>query len=75
MQLDDLGEILGPGLTGVLDPDSQRIKLSSELGKLLFMFYVGFEIDLEQFNHAQSKAAVFGALTFTLPFVAALALG
>jgi Kef-type K+ transport system membrane component KefB len=69
------GVLLGPAMTGVLRSESESIQLWAELGKLLFMFFVGFEIDLDQFNKARSKAAVFGALTFTLPFFAAIALG
>lgn len=69
------GILLGPAFTGVLDPESPSIKLWSELGKLLFMFFVGFEIDLEQFNKARNKAIVFGTLTFILPFTAAIGLG
>ncbi|QDT56556.1 Glutathione-regulated potassium-efflux system protein KefC [Caulifigura coniformis] len=69
------GVILGPGLTGVLRSDSESITLWAELGKLLFMFFVGFEIDLDKFNQARSKSAYFGALTFALPFAAAIFLG
>lgn len=69
------GVILGPGLTGVLKADSPTIELWAELGKLLFMFFVGFEIDLEQFSKARNKATLFGALTFTCPFVLALGFG
>lgn len=69
------GVILGPGLTGILRADSPSLELWSELGKLLFMFFVGFEIDLEQFNKARNKAAIFGAVTFAFPFCFAIALG
>lgn len=69
------GVVLGPSLTGMLRADGPSIVLWSELGKLLFMFFVGFEIDLQQFNRARSKAALFGALTFVFPFCFALALG
>lgn len=69
------GMILGPGLTGVLPSDGPSIELWAELGKLLFMFFVGFEIDLEQFNKVRGKAAIFGALTFTFPFALALGFG
>ncbi len=62
------GLLLGPGITGVLRPDSPSIELWAELGKLLFMFFVGFEIDLEQFSRARNKAAIFGALIFVFPF-------
>jgi Kef-type K+ transport system membrane component KefB len=69
------GVILGPGVTGMLQANSPTIELWAELGKLLFMFFVGFEIDLEQFNRVRNRAAVFGALTFALPFAAAVLLG
>src|SRR5689334_4168853 len=66
------GVILGPGLTGVLDSESKTIGLWSELGKLLFMFFVGFEIDIDEFNKVRGKAIVFGTLTFSCPFVAGM---
>jgi Kef-type K+ transport system membrane component KefB len=69
------GVVLGPGMTGVLRSDSESIELWAELGKLLFMFFVGFEIDLEQFNKARAKAVTFGALTFLFPFSLAVVLG
>lgn len=69
------GVVLGPGLTGVLKADSESIELWAELGKLLFMFFVGFEIDLEQFNKARARAASFGTLTFAFPFLLAILLG
>lgn len=69
------GVVLGPGLSGILASDSPSIELWSELGKLLFMFFVGFEIDLDQFNKARNKALFFGSLTFLFPLVGAIGLG
>lgn len=69
------GVILGPAGIGMLKADSPAIELWAELGKLLFMFFVGFEIDLDEFNKVRRRAAAFGALTFALPFALALALG
>jgi Kef-type K+ transport system membrane component KefB len=69
------GVILGPALAGVLRPESESISLWAELGKLLFMFFVGFEIDLDQFNKARAKAMTFGVMTFAFPFALALLLG
>lgn len=63
------GVVLGPGLTGVLKPDSEAIELWAELGKLLFMFFVGFEIDIAEFDKVKRKAMVFGTLTFACPFL------
>ena len=39
------------------------------------MFFVGFEIDLEQFGKVKTRALLFGVLTFSLPFSGALLLG
>lgn len=69
------GVILGPAGVGMLKADGPAIELWAELGKLLFMFFVGFEIDLDEFNKVRRRAAAFGALTFAFPFVLALALG
>ncbi len=69
------GVILGPGITGVLTGKGESIFLLSELGKLLFMFFVGFEVDLDDFNKARRRAFLFGALTFLFPFFAGALLG
>lgn len=69
------GVILGPGFTGVLKSDGESITLWAELGKLLFMFFVGFEIDLEQFNKVRRRAFLFGVATFVFPFALACVLG
>jgi Kef-type K+ transport system membrane component KefB len=65
------GILLGPEILGWLDPKSKTILLFSELGKLLLMFFAGYEIDMEQFRRVRWKAAGYGMLTFSLP----LALG
>jgi Kef-type K+ transport system membrane component KefB len=69
------GVLIGPNVFGVVKPDGEVITLLSELGKLLFMFFVGFGIDLEEFNKARSRSLTFGALTFLLPFAGGVALG
>jgi Kef-type K+ transport system membrane component KefB len=45
----------------------------SEIGKLLFMFFVGFEIDLAEFNRSRNRAFGFGLLTFLLPLAGGVA--
>lgn len=65
------GVVLGPSALNVLDPEGPSIVLLSEIGKLLFMFFVGFEIDLKEFNRTRARSLTFGVLTFLLP----LALG
>ncbi|WP_052573673.1 cation:proton antiporter [Haloferula sp. BvORR071] len=69
------GFLLGPAVLGVIKPDGPVMQLFSELGKLLFMFFVGFEIDLDEFKKSRNRAAIFGALTFALPCSLGLSVG
>src|SRR5262245_18133591 len=39
------------------------------------MFFVGFEIDLDEFNKSRNHALTFGALTFLFPFAGGVLLG
>ncbi len=61
------GIVLGPSVLGVLNPKGDAIIMLSEVGKLIFMFFVGFEIDLKEFNKTRSRSFTFGLLTFSLP--------
>ncbi|MBI3199531.1 MAG: cation:proton antiporter [Rhodospirillales bacterium] len=63
------GIILGPQVLAVLNPEGKVVHFFADTGKLLLMFFAGFEIDIAQFNRARRKAATFGALTFSLPFL------
>ena len=69
------GILLGPEILGWLDPKSKTIELFSELGKLLLMFFAGYEIDMEQFRRVRWKAAGYGLLTFSLPLALGAAVG
>jgi len=69
------GFLLGPAMLGVIKQEGQVITLFAELGKLLFMFFVGFEIDLDDFKKARNRALVFGALTFAVPCVFGVMVG
>lgn len=68
------GFLLGPAAFGVIKQDGEVITLFSELGKLLFMFFVGFEIDLDDFKKSRNRAMAFGALTFIFPLAAGVVL-
>ncbi|MGC4014134.1 MAG: cation:proton antiporter [Luteolibacter sp.] len=68
------GYFLGPAVLGVIAPEGPVITLFAELGKLLFMFFVGFEIDLDDFKKSRNRALVFGLLTFALPCAAGVLL-
>src|SRR5262245_47146259 len=67
------GIILGPNMLAIPNPEGKVISFFAELGKLLLMFFAGFEVNIAQFNKARYKAATFGLLTFACPF--ALAIG
>src|SRR5262249_7628038 len=69
------GILLGPNVAAAIDADGPIMTLFAELGKLLFMFFVGFEIELDEFNRSRNRSLAFGALTFLLPFAAGVLLG
>lgn len=69
------GIIVGPAGLGIVKQDGPIIGLLSELGKLLFMFFVGFEIDLELFKKTRNRSMVFGFLTFIIPLAFGIVLG
>jgi Kef-type K+ transport system membrane component KefB len=69
------GIVLGPQVLSVLNPDGKVVGFFADIGKLLLMFFAGFEVDIEQFNRARRKAATFGALTFSAPFVLGVGVG
>lgn len=66
------GIILGPSVLSVLNPDGKIVGFFAELGKLLLMFFAGFEVNIAQFQRARNKAAAFGLLTFAFPFACAV---
>lgn len=61
------GIILGPSVLGLLAPKGGTIELFAELGKLLLMFFAGYEVDLIQFKRVRWHAANYGLLTFLIP--------
>ena len=67
-----LGVVIGPHLLGVLPAHAQVANFFAELGKLLLMFFVGLDIDLDQFMLARRRAALFGIATFALPLAAGI---
>lgn len=69
------GIILGPHVLSILNPDGKVVNFFADLGKLLLMFFAGFEVNFAEFNKARNKAATFGILTFACPFVLAFGVG
>ncbi len=64
-----LGVLVGPHLLGVVPQHADVANFFAELGKLLLMFFVGLEIDLNEFAQVRRRAALFGLVTFALPLV------
>src|SRR5436190_9441432 len=69
------GIIMGPDLLGLVNPQGTTSKLFNELGKLLLMFFAGFEINLHDFKQAGKKASTFGFLTFAVPMLVGTMVG
>jgi Kef-type K+ transport system membrane component KefB len=69
------GIILGPNVFAVLNPEGKTVGFFAELGKLLLMFFAGFDVDIEKFRKAKNKAAIYGLLTFGSPFALATIIG
>lgn len=69
------GILVGPNALGLIRPDGPVIELLAELGKLLFMFFVGFEIDLDEFKKSRNRSMIFGTLTFLFPMVGGVIVG
>lgn len=69
------GIILGPQVLAVLNPDGKIVQFFADIGKLLLMFFAGYEVDIEQFNRARRKAGAFGLATFAMPFLLGASVG
>ena len=65
-----VGVVVGPHVAALVPQDHPVAVFMSDLGKLLLMFFVGLEIDLQQFALQKARAAAFGVLTFALPMAA-----
>lgn len=69
------GVVLGPNGMQVLSPDSEIIKLLSDIGKIYLMFVAGLEIDLEEFRRKRNRSLSFGLMTFAFPLTVGTAIG
>jgi Kef-type K+ transport system membrane component KefB/nucleotide-binding universal stress UspA family protein len=69
------GVILGQSGLKLLNPDSDTIKLLSDIGKIYLMFVAGLEIDLAQFRKTRNRSIGFGTLTFIVPMLAGIGIG
>lgn len=69
------GVVLGGSGLKLLNPESDTIKLLSDIGKIYLMFVAGLEIDLEQFRKTRNRSIGFGTLTFLMPMIAGILVG
>jgi Kef-type K+ transport system membrane component KefB/nucleotide-binding universal stress UspA family protein len=69
------GIVLGHNGLGVLDAESETIKLLGDIGKIYLMFVAGLEIDLTEFQRSKNRSIFFGVATFTLPMLVGSTIG
>lgn len=69
------GVILGQNGLQLLNPQSETMKLLSDIGKLYLMFVAGLEIDLNDFRKNKNRSLGFGLATFLLPLAAGIGVG
>jgi Kef-type K+ transport system membrane component KefB/nucleotide-binding universal stress UspA family protein len=69
------GVALGPNGLQLLDPETDTIKLLSDIGKIYLMFVAGLEIDLAEFRKTKNRSLGFGMATFALPLIAGILVG
>jgi Kef-type K+ transport system membrane component KefB/nucleotide-binding universal stress UspA family protein len=69
------GVVLGTHGLGLLDADSETMKLLSDIGKIYLMFVAGLEIDLKDFSKNRNRSLAFGFATFTIPLLVGAGIG
>ena len=68
------GVVLGSNGLGLLDAESETMKLLSDIGKIYLMFVAGLEIDLEEFRKSKERSLGFGFATFIVPLIVGTAI-
>ncbi|GGA32123.1 cation:proton antiporter [Okeania sp. KiyG1] len=63
------GIVLGGDGLKLLDPETETMKLLSDIGKVYLMFVAGLEIDLIEFKKNQDRSLGFGIATFLFPLI------
>lgn len=69
-----LGTVFGPYVLDWLRPGGLVATIGA-IGLLYLMFLAGMELDIKGFMENRAAAVTFGLLTFTIPFLASLAVG
>ncbi|OZH55550.1 sodium:proton antiporter [Hydrocoleum sp. CS-953] len=63
------GIVLGGDGLKLLDPETETMKLLSDIGKVYLMFVAGLEIDLAEFKKHKDRSLGFGVATFLFPII------
>ncbi|MEA5462622.1 cation:proton antiporter [Leptothoe sp. PORK10 BA2] len=69
------GTLLGPSGLQLLKPDTETVKLLSDIGKVYLMFVAGLEIDMTAFRRTRNRSLTFGMTTFAVPLITGTILG
>ena len=64
-----VGAVIGPNALGIVE-EHEAIVLLGNAGLVYLLFTVGLELDLRGFARAPENAALFGVVSFGLPFAA-----
>src|SRR3974377_1577550 len=67
--------LLGPHVVGLYGSNHPIVQFFADLGRLMLMFAVGFEIDINLFRKAQTRSITFGVITTIMPQVLGTAFG
>ena len=69
------GVVLGSSGFGLLNNESETMKLLSDIGLVYLMFVAGLEIDIAQFHKTKHRSAGFGSFTFAIPLIVGTIVG
>jgi Kef-type K+ transport system membrane component KefB len=69
------GILLGPYVLDVAPVNHPIVQFFGDLGRLLLMFGVGLEINIDLFHKAQTRSIIFGLITTIVPQVLGTACG
>jgi Kef-type K+ transport system membrane component KefB len=70
-----VGLLLGPHVVGLYGANHPIVQFFADLGRLMLMFAVGLEVDINLFRKAQTRSITFGVITTITPQVLGTAYG
>ena len=70
-----VGLLLGPHVVGLYGANHPIVQFFADLGRLMLMFAVGLEVDINLFRKAQTRSITFGLITTITPQVLGTAYG